>query len=709
MSWAMTGAVMQLLVKSTPLAALDAVAFDTETTALDAKNARVVQFGAVELKALALAGGAPFDTRVNPGLPIPPRSTEVHGLSDADVATAPAFREAYAAFRAFAGDRPLIGHAVDYDAAVIAAECARHGLKWRPPLMLDTRVLARIAAPGLPNYSLEFLCEWLGAPPVKRHDAVEDARACAEIFVRLAPRLREKGVATFGQALAASQTFNDRAAQADPGRAHPISPLAPASEGEPLARLDYHPYSRRVKEAMTAPPLFADGSLTLGAAAQRMLDEWVSALLVDDDGRLGIITERDILRAFAAQGPEVKSRPIAEFMSAPLETVRADDFLYRALGRIDRLGIRHLPVADAAGEIVGVVTPRNLLKRPMTAAFDLGDEIHTARDVAALAIAKAKMTPLARSLLAEGLDARGVAAVISEELLALTGRAAAIAAERLAAEGRGGPPASYAVLVLGSAGRGESLLSADQDNAIVFADDADEAAADAWLAALGGHVADILDEIGVPYCKGGVMAKNAAWRRNETGWRRTIDGWVRRSNPQDLLNIDIFFDATIAHGDRAMFERLHDHAFERARSSPMFLKLLAELASDWRPPIGFFGSLRKDERGRLDLKKGGLMPLFTAVRMLALKHGIDARSTPSRLLALHGREPGMDAEIDAAVEAQGLMLDRILRQQIADAEAGAPLGPRIEVAALSGEERTRLKRAIRAVSPIVAMAREGRF
>ncbi|MDX2263802.1 MAG: DUF294 nucleotidyltransferase-like domain-containing protein [Hyphomicrobiales bacterium] len=696
---------MRLLQKSTPLIGLSAVAFDTETTGLDARQAYIVQFGAVRVEALTVRAEPIFSELVKPDIPIPRRSTDIHGVRDADVAEAAPFPEAFANFQRFAGDAPLIGHAVDYDAAVIAAEFARRGLTWRAPLMLDTRVLARIAAPGLPNYSLEFLCEWLGAPPVKRHDALEDARACAEIFVRLAPKLREKGVVTLGQALAASRVLSERATPAEAGRA-PSPPPAHDSADEPLARLDHHPYSRRVKEAMTAPPLFADGRLSLGEAARRMLDEWVSALLVRDGERLGIITERDILRAFGAHGPDVKARPIAEFMSSPLETVRADDFLYRALGRIDRLGIRHLPVVGPNGEIVGVVTPRNLLKRPMTAAFDLGDEIETACEVAALALAKAKMTPLARSLLAEGLDARGVAAVISEELLALTARAVAIAEARLAAEGRSAP-ASFAMLALGSVGRGESLLAADQDNAIVFADIADEAAADAWLAALGAHVADILDQAGVPYCAGGVMAKNALWRHSEAGWRRLIDDWIRRSRPQDLLNIDIFFDAAVACGDRALGEEVRSYAFQRARETPLFLRLMADAAAQWTPPLTVFQGLKTDERGRVDLKKGGLMPLFTAVRALAIKHGVEARSTHDRVRALAASGVIAGSEADGALAAQATFLKRLLLQQIADADAGAPLGSKVRVAELDKAARAEIVAAIRAVGPIVSIAREG--
>jgi DNA polymerase-3 subunit epsilon/CBS domain-containing protein len=59
----------------------------------------------------------------------------------------------------------------------------------------------------------------------------------------------------------------------------------------------------------------------------------------------------------------------------------------------------------------------------------------------------------------------------------------------------------------------------DQDNALVFADGAPGGAEDEWFGQLGIHIADILHEVGVPYCKGGVMAKNPQWRGSLATWR----------------------------------------------------------------------------------------------------------------------------------------------------------------------------------------------
>ena len=116
--------------------------------------------------------------------------------------------------------------------------------------------------------------------------------------------------------------------------------------------------------------------------------------------------------------------------------------------------------------------------------------------------------------------------MISREIGAATRRAAELAERALAAEGKTAP-CSFAVLVLGSAGRGESLLALDQDNAILFAEGEPGGPEDRYFAELGARVADTLDQMGVPYCRGGVMAREPAWRGSVGTWRRRIRSGCR--------------------------------------------------------------------------------------------------------------------------------------------------------------------------------------
>jgi DNA polymerase-3 subunit epsilon/CBS domain-containing protein len=471
--------------------------------------------------------------------------------------------------------------------------------------------------------------------------------------------------------------------------------------------VDSFVYRHRVRDVMSAPAVTAPGAATVGDTIRLLIDKKISSVLVADGREWGIVTERDLMRALDAPGG--LATPLAGIMSRPLQWVDEDDFVYRAIGRMERLGFRHLAVRNAKGEIAGVVTTRNLLRHRATTAIMLGDEIDSALNVPALALAWSKLPALAKSLIAEAVDPRTISAVISAEICVLTRRAAELAEVRLAEAGKGPPPVAYAVLVLGSAGRGESLLAADQDNAIVYASGEPRGAEDKWFEALGIEIATILDAAGIPLCKGGVMARNPEWRMSLERWKATIDGWVRRQRPNDLLNVDIFFDGVPVHGDAALGEAIWNHAFDVGRPNQAFLKLLTELARDWRAPVTLFGNIRADANGRTDLKLGGLMPLFTAARVLAIRHDVRARSTPERYRGVAAAGIGTPADIEAIIAAHRLLLGTILDQQLADADKGVPLSARVEVGRLPKEQRDALKAALDSVRLAVDLVGEGRF
>ena len=294
--------------------------------------------------------------------------------------------------------------------------------------------------------------------------------------------------------------------------------------------------------------------------------------------------------------------------------------------------------------------------------------------------------------MAEGLSGRDIAEVISRELGALTGQAAVIAERIMRERGRGDPPCGYAMIVLGSAGRGESLLAMDQDNAVIFERGEPDGEEDRWFAALGTHVADILHEVGVPYCKGGVMAKNAPWRGSVATWRNRIDNWIMRSNPEDLLSVDIFFDLRAVHGDGSLAVSVRQAAFAAAEGQVAFAKLLVE---DIRIPssLTFFGGIRT-EAGRIDLKAAGLFGLVAAARALAIRYHVMERSTPARLAGVKALVQVSESDLDALGEAQGVFLDLIVSQQVEDIAHGIPPSNAVSVKRLSARDRDRLRAAL---------------
>jgi CBS domain-containing protein len=692
---------------STPLIALDAVALDTETTGLDARNARLIQIAALPLVAGRMRLEDRFERLVNPGMPIPGASAVIHGITDPMVARSPPFGEIAGNLEAYIGRAILIGYAIGYDVAVLEREyslAARAVPRFRA---LDVRTLARLAAPSLADYSLEALCEWLEVRISGRHTALGDAKAAGEVFLALVPLLRAKGIRTLAEAEAASRALAERDASATGG----YLPAAQASvDSAPvLARIDSFPYRHRVRDVMSTPPVFAAPDTTLRETMRLLIDKRISSAFVRlPSGGTGIVTERDLIRAINAGGEAALAAPIGPIASAPLQTLPEDAFLYRAIGRLERLGFRHLGVTDQTGEIVGAVTTRNLLAHRATTAIVLGDAIDSATTAPELAAAWGRLTLMARSLMEEQVGPGTVCGVISAEICAMTRRAAELAEERMRNEGLGPPPVPYAVLVLGSAGRGESQLAADQDNAIVYAEGAEGGPEDRYFEQLATHMNETLDAAGVPFCKGGVMAKNRAWRKSVADWHATVDKWMTGERAAHLLNVDIFFDAVPVHGQAGLADTVWGHAYDRAHAAIDFQNLLIETARERESPFSFLGRFKVDEKGRIDLKKHGLMPLFTAARVLSIRHDVRARSSTDRLRGAAGKGAAPWGVVESVIEAQRTLLASVLSQQLVDTEAGVPLSTRVAPDRLDKPHKERLRTALRNVDAALELVAEGR-
>jgi DNA polymerase III epsilon subunit-like protein len=180
------------------------VAIDLETTGLDPRRDDVVS-----VAALPFVGGRPqpgYVTLVDPGRPIPPASTRIHGIDDAGVAGAPSLDEVLPRIDETCAGRLLVGHDVAFDVAVLARARRLRGLPQPPLVALDTRRLAVALHPRWrQDAELERVAARLGIEVQGRHTAEGDARLAAAILLALLPEFRRRGVHTIG-ALAWAQT-----------------------------------------------------------------------------------------------------------------------------------------------------------------------------------------------------------------------------------------------------------------------------------------------------------------------------------------------------------------------------------------------------------------------------------------------------------------------------------------------------------------------
>jgi len=159
--------------------------FDTETTGIDPTTDAIVELAAVDLCRGQI--GRSFTLRLNPGMPIPPEASSVHGIRDQDVADAPFFDEVAdrVAARLGAADVVLAGYnAVHFDVPMLnmAAINAGHSFRIDPARVLDPFIFLRRRHNHLPS-KLGDVCARHGIQLDRAHAADADARATAELLV----------------------------------------------------------------------------------------------------------------------------------------------------------------------------------------------------------------------------------------------------------------------------------------------------------------------------------------------------------------------------------------------------------------------------------------------------------------------------------------------------------------------------------------------
>ncbi|MGY6409978.1 MAG: exonuclease domain-containing protein [Alkalilacustris sp.] len=178
------------------------VVFDTETTGLAPSVDEICQIAAVRVVNGRRVKGEVFDTLVDPQRPIPPGSTEVHGITDQMVRGAPTIAEAGRAFHRFAQGAVLVAHNAPFDLEFLRRHEADIGARFDNPVF-DTVLLSAVIYGQTESHSLDALTARLGItiPEAARHTAIGDTVATADAFLKLLPMLQGRGLATFGQVL----------------------------------------------------------------------------------------------------------------------------------------------------------------------------------------------------------------------------------------------------------------------------------------------------------------------------------------------------------------------------------------------------------------------------------------------------------------------------------------------------------------------------
>lgn len=170
------------------------VVVDLETTGMSpVKGDRIVEIGAVAVEDGVVTDS--YSTLVDPERLIPYFVQRVHGISDAMVRGKPVFRDVLPSFLEFCGDSVLVSHNAPFDRGFLDHHAMEVMQTPLPHAHVDTLRVSRLLLPKLGKHNLDALTQHFQVrlPPAERHRALGDARATAEIWLKMLAMAMQEG------------------------------------------------------------------------------------------------------------------------------------------------------------------------------------------------------------------------------------------------------------------------------------------------------------------------------------------------------------------------------------------------------------------------------------------------------------------------------------------------------------------------------------
>jgi CBS domain-containing protein len=261
-------------------------------------------------------------------------------------------------------------------------------------------------------------------------------------------------------------------------------------------------------------------------------------------------------------------------------------------------------------------------------------DILSASNLDDLEAASRRTADLATLMMKHGADGVQVSSMLSDGADGVVRKAI----EFIVAE-IGPPPTPFDIMLMGSLGRGEVTLSADQDHALIYTDvpPEDAGAVQEYYLQMGSQLADLLDAAGYPYCRGKIMSSEPSCCQPISGWCLTFAKWIGSLEAEDLLHAKIFFDFRSALGEENLVPSLQAHLTQMLSRQPRFYPQLAHSIMQYSPPLNSFGKLVLDDIGNarngFDIK-GVIAQVVDVVRLRSLQFGVSEAGTLNRMDAL---------------------------------------------------------------------------
>lgn len=438
-----------------------------------------------------------------------------------------------------------------------------------------------------------------------------------------------------------------------------------------------------VKEFMLPAPV-CDMSTPVKTAAKLMVSTNADVLIVSDNETemIGLITHSDISRRVIAIG-ENDTTPVSKIMSAPIISVDDEDMIMDAFTLMMQHNVSYIVVESKDKKKPYYISLLRLSELRKDTPEYLVNEIQNAESVYEINESMNRLPRLIKTLVETGTGIATTGKLISRVTDSITEKLITDKIKEI-----GEPPAPFVFLALGSEGRREQTLATDQDNAIIYQKQGDKDVSDYFLK-LGELVCNDLNKSGYPLCKGGVMAKNKEWCMDIEDWQKVVSEWINNPNPQEVLNISIFFDFRPVYGDFELANKLQRFCQKNLKDKNVFFYNLAQSTVNLK--LHSIESTRHVDAYDIKLP---ILALTSITRLWALQFGISERNTLERLFALNSADAIKDNVRDEFEQAYRFLMLMRIKNQLKQIEANTDINNKINPKHLSDIDRIMLKNVI---------------
>ncbi|UJF17716.1 DUF294 nucleotidyltransferase-like domain-containing protein [Vibrio sp. SS-MA-C1-2] len=358
----------------------------------------------------------------------------------------------------------------------------------------------------------------------------------------------------------------------------------------------------------------SDQTIQQVAAAMRINHQSSSAIVIEQDKMVGIITDRDMTERVVACGLDLQL-PITTVMSHQPYTIQADELVLQAMSMMIDQSVSHLPVMRN-GEVIAVLTTSDLVQNHRMHAIFLIKKIQNAESVEELASYQLERQAIFEALVEGAVPVAVVTRVMAMLMDAYTKRLIEIGLQFY-----GEAPCEFSWLVAGSHARNEIHMLSDQDSALVFSDSATESDR-VYFQQLAAYVCNGLGQCGYPLCSGKFMAANQKWCQPVSNWKSYYKKWASNPEYQSLMNITVFLELRSVYGSQALASKLQHCLYKEVQANREFLLILTNETITTSPPLGIFNKLVVEKSGKhastLNIKKYALNLLIDLARIYSL-------------------------------------------------------------------------------------------